>query len=218
MTMLPLAVSSVPFGLVIGVDIGSSNNILAGWIGGPLINGGSAQLMMLQLLQSSSGVWIAAVTGLLIHVRLLVYSAELVPIWSGRPLSHRLLAAWMVNDLTWMLALRQVAGSAQPRSIQGHYFGAGTVFGIGWIGAVTAGLFLGTSAELSAVLAMCVPLCLSIIVGPHLRVHGGVRCVAGAAAVAATTSSWSPGVSMIAAMAAGTACGASSLILRRRSD
>lgn len=216
--MLPLAVSSIPFGLVIGVAIGGTNSLLAGWIGGPLINGGSAQLMMMQLLQSGSGVWIATVTGLLIHVRMLVYSAELVPIWSGRPLSRRLLAASLVNDLTWMLARRQVAGSAPPRGVQRHYFGAGTIFGVAWVASVTAGLFLGTNAELTAVLAMCVPLCLTIVVGPHLRADGGLRCVVGAAGVALMTSSWSPGLSMVAAMAAGTACGASSLLRRGRPE
>jgi predicted branched-subunit amino acid permease len=213
--MLPLVASSAPFGLVIGVAIGSSGNVAAGWIGTPLINGGSAQLMMLQLLQSGSGVWIAAVTGLLLHARMLVYSAELVPLWSGRPLRHRFFAASLVNDLTWMLALRQVAGSAHPSSVRRHYFGAGTVFGIGWIASVTAGLFLGTNAELSTVLAVCIPLCLSSMVGPHLRVSGGVRCVAAAAGVAVATSSWSPGLSMVAAMTAGAACGGSSLGRRR---
>ncbi len=79
--------------------------------------------------------------------------------------------------------------------------------------AVTAGAGLGSVATSAAALGIAIPLCLTAIVAPHLRVPGGVAAIAAGCVSAVATSSWPAGYGIPVAMAAAAAAGG--LALRR---
>ena len=206
-TMLPLLVGYLPFALIIGVAAGRSSEPLAAWSGGLLIMAGSAHLTVIELVGQGSGLVGVVVTALLINARLTVYSASLVPLWKGASLRARLLAAAAVIDPTLMLATRRRTQPGTLTQQRAYYAGAAVVLAIGWAAMIAAGIALGAQQSAAQLLAICTPLCLAAIVGPHLRTAAGVRCVVAAATVALATSSWPAGSGLLLAMAVGAVSG-----------
>ncbi len=206
-TTLPLLVGYLPFALLIGVAAGDSMNPLAAWSGALLIFGGSAQLSVIELVGDGSSVAAAVGTGLLINARLAVYSASLLSLWRGAPLHHRLVAAAAVIDPMWLIARRREAQPGTVDERRAHFAGAAATLALGWSAMMGVGVFLGVHHSPTAFLGICIPLCLSAIVAPHLRTAAGARCVAAAGVVAALTSTWPSGTGLLLAMAAGAAAG-----------
>lgn len=105
--MAPMMPGYVSFGVVLGAAVSKGPNPWAGWAGTDLINGGSAQLTLLEMMHSGSGVLAAAGAALLINARLLVSSSSLIPIWGSARVTARLLAAAAVVDPIWMISTRR---------------------------------------------------------------------------------------------------------------
>jgi predicted branched-subunit amino acid permease len=206
-TMLPVLVGYLPFALTIGVAAGGSSDRLAAWAGALLIFGGSAHLSVIELVGNGSSVAAAVGTGLLINSRLMVYSASLLSLWRGAPLRHRLLAAALVIDPTWLIARRRQAQPGTEEERRAFFGGAAATLAVGWSAMIGAGILLGTPQVATSFLGICTPLCLSAVVAPALRTAGGARCVSAAGVVAAWTSSWPSGTGLLLAMAAGAAAG-----------
>ena len=180
---------------------------LAGWAASPLIYGGSAQLTVLEMTASGAGLAATVTAALLINVRLIVYSAALVPLWATASRTARLLAAATVIDPTWMIAERRAAEPGSLAERRAHYAGAAAVLTVGWCAAVAAGAVLGATTDLADVLAIATPLCLVAIVAPHLRRSGGFAAVSGAAAVAWLARDLPAGTGLLLAMATAAALG-----------
>jgi predicted branched-subunit amino acid permease len=205
--MLPLLLGYMPFALLIGVAAGRSSDRVAAWSGALLIFGGSAHLSVIELVGNGSGVATAVGTGLLINVRLAVYSASLVSLWRGAPLRHRLLAAAVVIDPMWQVARQRQGRPGTTEERRAFFAGAAVTLAAGWSAVIGAGILLGARQHAPSLLDVCTPMCLTAIVAPHLRTAAGVRCVAAAGAAAVTTSSWPSGTGLLAAMAAGAVAG-----------
>jgi predicted branched-subunit amino acid permease len=208
-TMLPLLIGYLPLALAIGVAAGDSTSPLAASAGALLIFSGSAHLAVIELVRNGSGVAVAVGTGLLINARLTVYSVSLVPLWREAPLRHRLLAAAVVIDPMWLIARQRQAQPGTASERRAFFGGAAATLVAGWSAMIGAGTLLGTPRSAMSFLGICMPLCLSAIVVPHLRTAAGARCVCAAGVVAASTSSWPSGTGLLVAMAAGAAAGSS---------
>jgi len=206
-TMLPVLVGYLPFALTIGVAAGGSSDRLAAWAGALLIFGGSAHLSVIELVGNGSGVAAAIGTGLLINSRLMVYSASLLPLWREAPRRHRLMAAALIIDPTWLIARRRQEQPGTTQDRRAFFGGAAATLAGGWSATIGAGMLLGTPQVATSFLGLCTPLCLAAIVAPHLRTAGGTRCVSAAGLVAVWTSSWPSGTGLLLAMAAGGAAG-----------
>ena len=96
-TVLPLLVGFVPFGLVVGVRVGEGDVFAARWLSSALIMGGSAQIAVLELIDSGASVAVVLCTGLLINARLIAYSISLAPEWAGASRAYRAIAAASVT-------------------------------------------------------------------------------------------------------------------------
>ena len=105
--------------------------------------------------------------------------------------------------------------------VRRHYYaGAASVLLVGWSGAVAAGAVFGraapdTGSGPAALLQMCVPACLAVVVGPHLRTSAGARAVLAAVVVARVGRDWPSGTGLLVAMAAAALAGSG---LRRRGE
>jgi predicted branched-subunit amino acid permease len=206
LAMLPLLVAYAPFALVIGATAAEQGAPLAGWAGSWLIYGGSAHLAALRTLHGA-GPWAAILTGLVIHTRLLVYSAGLARTWRHQPRWFRVAAAGMVIDPTFALAERHAGVVADPARQRRYFFGAALTLGLGWSSAMAVGALVGARFE-GPGLQIVVPLCLLGLIGQGLRAPA-TRAVLGAAAVVALlTANWPAGTGLLAAIAAGCAVGA----------
>ena len=203
--MLPFVVGYAPFALSIGAAIAAHGDRLAGWSGSWLVYGGSAHLATLQTLESS-GLLLAIVAGVVVNLRLLVYSASLARRWTAQPLWFRLVAAPLIIDPTWALA--DAASPGAPPVAQRRFFlAAGLTLGTGWSALIAAGAVLGARVP-GDHLAVAVPLCLAVLVGPHLRKHDTRAVCAVAATVALLGRDLPAGSGLVLAVLAGCVVGA----------
>jgi len=204
---LPLVVGLAPFGLSIGAAVGASSDPVAAWAGTLLIYSGSGQAILLQTLAGGAPLWTAVLVTALVNARLVVYSAALAPLWAGARWHWKLLGAATVIEPTWAVAeQRRHAGDPVER-VRTQYAGAAVAVTAGWLGAVTAGLFIGTVPGAAGHLAVAVPVCLAATVAPHLRLRGGVSAVAAAAVIAVAARLVLPGSEVLVAMFAAAAAG-----------
>jgi predicted branched-subunit amino acid permease len=214
----PLVVGLIPFALLVGTAVAGSADIAAAWSGTLLIYSGSAQLALLQLLHDGATAWSAVLAAVLINLRLAVLSASLAPLWLGTPWRWRLFAAATVVEPTWAVAeqrRRESDGSPEDEvAARRHYAGAAVAVTVGWLAAVTAGALLGRADGLVPYLAVALPLCLVVMVVPHLRLPGGVAAVLAAAGTTVVARQVLPGLEILLAMAAAAVAGG--LARRRR--
>ena len=95
----PMVIGVLPLGLAVGVAISTSSiPALAGWAAGPLIFGGAAQLMAIQLLDAGAAPLVIIVSALLVNSRIVMYSAAIAPWFRTAILRQRLLVAAPLID------------------------------------------------------------------------------------------------------------------------
>ena len=102
--MVPWLIGTAPFGLVIGVSAAQADiPTLAGWLTGPVIFSGSAQVATIQMLDAGAAAYAVIITALVINLRLLLYSAAIARYWRGTPLWWRLLGGYLLIDPTFVV-------------------------------------------------------------------------------------------------------------------
>src|SRR5262245_68848 len=104
--MLPWLVGVVPFGLVIGLSAAQASiPTLAGWLTGPLIYSGSAQVAVIQMLDGGAAPLVVILAALVINLRLVLYSAAMARHWRGSPWWWRLVAGYLLVDPSFAVGL-----------------------------------------------------------------------------------------------------------------
>ena len=204
LAMLPMVAGLIPFALVIGSAVAAHGSPVAGWAGSWLIFGGSAHLATIRTLDDAGAV-AAILTGLLVHARLLVYSASLARRWSDQPRWFRLVAAGMIIDPTWAAAERHAEQCSDPREQRRFFIAAGLTLGAVWSAAIAVGAVMGARLDWLD-LDIVIPLCLLGLVGTALRAAGARSVIVVAAVAALITAAWPAGTGLLVAVVAG--CGA----------
>ena len=117
MAIAPLLIGFAPYAVVVGSVIGAHSSPAAGWAGTWLIFGGSAHLATLNALDDGSAL-LAALTGLLVNARLLVYSASLGGRWRHQPtlVPLRRRAVHRRSDMADRRPARRASQERWPRS------------------------------------------------------------------------------------------------------
>jgi predicted branched-subunit amino acid permease len=190
--MLPWLLGVTPFGLVIGVSAARADiPTLAGWLTGPLIFGGSAQVATIQLLDSGAAPAVAIVAGLAVNLRLVLYSATMARHWQGAPRWWQALAAALLIDPTLAVGADGYRRASTPGHGHLHYMGGAVILLATWVGAITAGATLGTALPDALQLELVIPLFLVGEVVPRLSDRGTRRGV-GVAVALGGLGTWVP--------------------------
>jgi predicted branched-subunit amino acid permease len=200
LAMAPLVVGYAPFALVIGAAVARVEPPVAGWSGSWLIYGGSAHLAALQGIAGGETL-VAIATALLVHARLLVYSASMAPQWADQPRWFRLLGPALLIDPTWALVQQHPQGSPEAR--RGFFLGAGLLLGAVWSTLIAVGAIAGSRLP-SVGLEMAAPLCLIALLGSRLRDRAHRWAAVAGAGTAVVGLAWPYGMGIAAAIVAGT--------------
>lgn len=140
--MTPLLLGAFPFGVVLGVTVAESS--LPGWAGfmsGPLIFGGAAQLVAITLLSEGAPIASVLAAALVVNARHLMYSAALVPPFRGQPRWFRWFGPYILIDQVF--ALCSIRAEDDPDNWRAYYLGVGLFALLMWLTAMATGLFLG---------------------------------------------------------------------------
>lgn len=146
--VMPLALSVVPFGVVVGLALDHAGLVgVPALVGTALLYAGSAQLATLSVITAGGGVVGAVIAGAVINARLLLYSAS-----HGHRFRHdqptwfRWVAPLTTVDQTF--ALGAAAGHLHGAAFRRYWTTIGLVLGTVWLAAVALGM--SVSGGLSA--------------------------------------------------------------------
>ncbi len=182
--MLPWLVGVVPFGLVVGITVGSSSiDHGAGLATGVTIYSGSAQLAAISLLDQGAAPIVAVATVLAINARLVFYSASMAPNWRRTSPWYRATASYLLVDPSYAVG---AAGYERHPGGRGHlhYLGAAVTLWVAWQAAITVGFLAGAGVPESLQLEHAIPLFLVAELGNGTRGRPAVTAAAVGALVA----------------------------------
>jgi branched chain amino acid efflux pump len=156
--MVPWLAGLVPFGLVIGVSAAQADvPTLAGWLTGPLIFAGSAQLATIGMLDAGAAPVAVVAVALIINVRLIFYSATMARHWQGTPWWWRLVAGYLLVDPSVAVGLEGYRRLGRERG-HAHYLGGAVLLWVSWLAAIGAGAAAGTGLPAWLHLEFVIPL------------------------------------------------------------
>jgi predicted branched-subunit amino acid permease len=151
--MIPWLAGVVPFGLVIGVSAARADiPALAGWLTGPAIYAGSAQVATIEMLNAGAAPGVIVATALIINLRLVLYSGAIANQWRGTPRWWRATAAYLLVDPSFVVGMDGYQRHDDRAAGHRHYLGGALLLWVAWLVAIGIGVTLG--AELPAVLRL----------------------------------------------------------------
>jgi predicted branched-subunit amino acid permease len=202
--MAPLALGLVPLAVFIGTAAAASPvPDLAGWASGPLLFGGTAQLVSIEMLGSGAGVVAVVATVLLVNARLAVYSATIAPSLAHQPRWFRVAAPYFVVDpvvATTADVLEAATGAGPARAARRYYLGAVGLLWFVWVAGITVGVLAGPVVDPAWSLDAVGPLCLLALLGPKLRRRATRRPIGAAAVVGGAASVLPAGIGVLLAL------------------
>lgn len=168
--MLPWLAGVAPFGLVIGVSAAQASvSTLVGWLTGPVIYTGSAQIATIEMLDAGAAPAVIVITALVINLRLILYSAAMSLHWRGTPLWWRATAAYLLVDPSFVVGFDRYQRPSGGTGAHAYYLGGAALLWVVWALAIGAGATLGAQLPAALHLEMVIPL---YLVGEVIRKVG----------------------------------------------
>ncbi|CAM3590929.1 Branched-chain amino acid permease [Pseudomonas reidholzensis] len=187
-SVLPLTTGIVPFGLITGVTAVGMGMSPLDSIGMTLLfYSGSAQMVVMQLMQNGALPVTMVVTALVINLRFLMYSAALAPHFHHLPRRRTWPLAFLLSDQSFALCSLKFASGESDRYAFHYYTGTAVTMWLGWNLAVVAGVLLGAGIPDSWSLGFAIPLSFLALLIPNIRSAAtlGAATVGGVLAVLA---------------------------------
>ncbi len=180
--------SYLPFALVCGVAAVNAGLSLPAALALPgLVYGGSSQAVLTQFLQSASSLWVAVLSGLVVNLRMAVYSAAMAPRLRHLSTPRRMLgAAFLVdNAFAFMEQRRLEKPQESDDHLLAYYAGLTCVLWPAWIAFCMLGSLAGSVIPSSWQLDFAIPLAFIATLATTVRsmpllaaaVAGGVASV-----------------------------------------
>ncbi len=159
-TLSPILLGVVPFGLIMGVMVAKAGySPVSAALFSLIAFGGAAQLASLDLLMDGAPFLVAAGTGVVINMRMVMYSASIAPHFAPHSLPTKVGLAFVLSDQAYALSMAKYrATSLSLQEKTWYYLGAGVGLYVTWQAATLAGALLGAAAPADAGLEFAVPL------------------------------------------------------------
>jgi predicted branched-subunit amino acid permease len=215
LAILPFLPVVAPFGVLFGVLATEAGMTLAQVMAfTTIVIAGVAQFAALGLLEEGAPFAVIVASAMAVNLRMVMYSAALVPHLGPAPLWQRAIVSYALFDQTFALAqgryeAEDAAGARWSVADKVRfYFGATSLIVPCWLLATWAGATLGAFIPEAWPIDFALPLAFVAMVGPMLRTraHMAAAAVSVVAALALAPLPWNLG--LIAAAALGMAAGA----------
>jgi len=188
--MLPWLAGIVPFGLIIGVSAAQADiPTLAGWLTGPTVYAGSAQVATIELLNVGAAPAVILLTVLIINLRLVLYSGAIAAHWRGTSWRWRATAAYLLIDPSFVVGMDRYQRHGDRHDAHRYYLGGAITLWVAWLLALGAGAVFGARLPTALRLEFVIPLYLVGEVVRRLDDRATRRAALTAAAVAVVASS-----------------------------
>lgn len=168
--LLPITAGVVPFGLIMGTVASNSGlNPFEGMGMNFIIFAGASQLAVLELMNTNSPVLVVVLTGFVINLRFIMYSASLAPFVSGLSFLKKLGVAYTMTDQSYAVSIVAFDKIESSRHKILFYMGTVLTMMLVWHFSTLAGLIFGNFAPHSISLDFAVPLAFMSIFLPLIK-------------------------------------------------
>ncbi len=158
-TILIVAPSYVPFAVVCGVAATNVGMSTSAALALPvLVFGGSSQAVVLQFLQNSAAIWVAVLSGLVVNLRMAIYSAAMAPKLRHLSAPRRMLGAAFLVDNSFAFLERRAQTHPQDAHLLWYYAGITAVLWPTWFLFCAVGVLAGNVVPVSWQLEFAIPL------------------------------------------------------------
>ncbi|WP_158529686.1 AzlC family ABC transporter permease [Parvibium lacunae] len=173
-------VAMAAWGLVTGVAMVQAG--LTAWqaVGmNVLVYAGAAQLAALPLLAAGVPIWIVLLTTVVINLRFLIFSANLMPYFAAWPRWQRFVLGGVNTDLgcaVFLARMLERPASAEDGTGKYFYLGTAVTIWVTWQISSTLGIVLASQLPRDGVLEFAATLALIPITLPFLQGRAGWGC------------------------------------------
>lgn len=206
-----LVLAYLPFGTALGAALAHTGvSALTAWSSSPLLFGGAAQLVAVQLLASGAPAGVVVAAALVVNARLLLYSASLAPHAIGWPRRWRWLGAYLLVDPVYALAVGRFSrpdDDGDPARRLRYYLGVGVTMWVGWLVITATGVLVGGILPAALPLELAAPLTFLVLLLPMLGGRAAYAAAVVGGVVALAASGLPLGLGLLCGAGAGVVAG-----------
>lgn len=168
--MIPIIPGIIPFGAVMGsVSSEAGLSFFQTVMMNVLVFAGAAQLAAVDLMKTETPVIIVLITGLIINLRFILYSAAYSPVMQKSKLLSRVYNSYFLTDQSYaVMSANEHRLSSNDQKIQ-FYLGAAVCMWFFWQISVIAGFIFGNFAPKSWALEYAIPLSFICLLIPSIK-------------------------------------------------
>ena len=182
--VVPLVLSELPFGVVIGAAAVEAGVPAAAAVGmSVLVYTGAAQLAIFDLLGRDAPLAVVALTALVINLRYLMYSASLAQYLRDLSRRTRWSFGYLLTDPVYALTIGEFAGRDRANAAW-YYVGAAVPMWFAYQGGTVLGIVVGTSLPPELNVGFATPLLFLALLVPTLEDRPSLAAAAIGGAVA----------------------------------
>lgn len=168
--MFPILTGVVPFGAVMGTVFFNAKLSLAQSLGMDfIIYAGAAQLAAVELMTKNASSVVVILTGLIINLRFLLYSAAMSPVVQNSHFMVKIFSAYTLTDQAYAAMSANEHKLKNATETTQFYLGASVCMLLTWHVSVFAGYVFGNFAPASLSLDFAVPLSFAALVIPTIK-------------------------------------------------
>ncbi|MCC6138444.1 MAG: AzlC family ABC transporter permease [Bdellovibrionaceae bacterium] len=169
-SMLPITTGVIPFGAVMGTVFAEAQwSAFEAFTMNTLMYAGAAQLASVDLMEKNAASIVVIITGLVINLRFVLYSAALSPVIQRSSFLIKLFCAYSLTDQNYaVMSANQDSFKTNQDAVQ-FYLGSVVCMLLAWHLSVIAGFTFGNFAPASWALDFAVPLSFLALVMPTIK-------------------------------------------------
>lgn len=168
--MIPITTGVIPFGAVVGtVSHEAGFSFFQTVTMNFLVYAGAAQLAAVDLMTKNASSIVVIITGLVINLRFLLYSAALSPVLQKEKLGIKIFSAYSLTDQSYAVMTAHQDKLKTPHDTIKFYLGGALCMLMAWDLSVIGGFVFGNFAPASWALEYAVPLSFMALVIPTLK-------------------------------------------------
>lgn len=168
--VFPILLGGLPFGMIYGVSaISAGMPASIAQAMSSIVFAGSAQFVIAQLTAAGPSSLVIILTGFIMNIRHMLYSASMAPYTSKLNPIWKWLLAYLLTDEAYAIAILHYQKTEDKQELHWYFLGAGLALWIDWQLSTAAGIFLGGQIPASWSLDFTAPLTFIALVVPNLK-------------------------------------------------
>lgn len=169
-SMLPIIPGVLPFGLIMGTAAHNAGlNIMEVTGMNFLMFAGAAQLVTVDLLSQNVETVVIVLTGCIINLRMMLYSASFAPLFKESNLLTKTFASYLLTDQAYATCLDLDERYNKRSDKVAFYLGSAFFMMVCWHISVILGMFFGNFAPKSLSLEFAIPLSFMALTIPTIK-------------------------------------------------